>query len=333
MRILMTADAVGGVWTYARDLADALDADVVIATMGPPPPEAPEDVVVSTYALEWEDDPWEDVDRAGIWLLELEDELRPDVVHLNGYAHGALPWRAPVLVAAHSDVCSGWAAVHGEPAPPRYDRYRAAVTAGLRAADVLVAPTVAVLADLGRNFRLPRRSAVVPNGSSLTPASCDKEPFVAALGRFHDQAKNLEAIERARGSCPWPIVTAGAGSTLGRLGRDGVRTLLARASIFASPVRYEPFGLGILEAARSGCALVLGDVPSLRELWERAALFVAPWDDEALAAALRLLAEDDELRTDLATRARQRAARYTVERMAAGYTAVYEELCARSVAA
>jgi len=173
----------------------------------------------------------------------------------------------------------------------------------------------------------------VPNGSSLAPASAEKEPFVAALGRFHDQAKNLEAIERARGSCPWPIVTAGEGSTLGRLGRDGVRTLLARASIFASPVRYEPFGLGILEAARSGCALVLGDVSSLRELWERAALFVAPGDDEALAAALRLVADDDELRAHLATRARQRSERYTVERMAAGYTAVYEELCARSVAA
>ena len=35
------------------------------------------------------------------------------------------------------------------------------------------------------------------------------------------------------------------------------------------PARYEPFGLSILEAALSGCALVLGDLPSLRELWDR----------------------------------------------------------------
>ncbi len=31
------------------------------------------------------------------------------------------------------------------------------------------------------------------------------------------------------------------------------------------PARYEPFGLSVLEAALSGCALVLGDIPSLRE--------------------------------------------------------------------
>ena len=34
----------------------------------------------------------------------LERRLRPDVVHLNGYTHGALPWRAPVLVVGHSCV-------------------------------------------------------------------------------------------------------------------------------------------------------------------------------------------------------------------------------------
>jgi glycogen synthase len=333
MKVLMTADAVGGVWTYARDLADALAADVVIATMGPPPAERPDDVVVSTYALEWEDEPWDDVDRAGAWLLELEEELRPDVIHLNGYAHGVLPWRAPVVMAAHSDVCSWWLAVHGEPAPARYDAYRSAVAGGLRAAGVLVAPTAAVLADLERSFQLPRTSLVVPNGSSLVPAPAEKEPLVAALGRFHDRAKNLAAIERARTGCPWPILTGGEGATLGRLGREDVRALLARASVFAAPAWYEPFGLGILEAARSACALVLGDLPSLRELWEGAALFVPPADDGALAAALQLLARDEELRTELAGRARRRSARYTVERMARGYAAVYDGLLARSVAA
>jgi len=328
----MTADAVGGVWTYARELAAALDAEVTIATMGPLPDERPPNVLVSTFALEWQDDPWEDVDRAGAWLLELEEELEPDLVHLNGYAHGSLPWRAPVVVAAHSDVCSWWWAVHDGPPPERYDRYRAAVEAGLRAADVVVAPTRAVLCDLRRHYRLCREQAVVPNGSSFIPASAPKEPLVAALGRFWDEAKNLAALERARHACPWPLVVAGDGSPLGRLDGAGVRSLLARASVFAAPTRYEPFGLGILEAARSGCALVLGDVPSLREVWSDAALFAPPDDDDALAAALHLVATDEELRDELAERARRRAARYTVERMAAGYTAVYERALARVTA-
>ena len=43
----------------------------------------------------------------------------------------------------------------------------------------------------------------------------------------------------------------------------------------------------VLEAALAGCALVLGDMPSLREIWEGAALFVDPGDDAAIGSALR----------------------------------------------
>jgi glycosyltransferase involved in cell wall biosynthesis len=326
MRVLMTADTVGGVWTYANDLVRALDAEVTIATMGPPPAERGEHVLVSTYALEWEDDPWDDVDRAGAWLLELEERLEPDVVHLNGYAHGALPWRAPVVVAAHSDVVSWWWAVHGAPPPERYDRYRSAVEAGLRAADALVAPTSAALDDLRRHYRLPQERVVVANGSSFEAGSAGKEPFVLGLGRFRDEAKNLAALERACAAVSWPLVAAGDGTALGRLDRPEVRSLLARAGVFASPARYEPFGLGILEAARSWCALVLGDIPSLREVWGDAALFAAPDDDEALASALQLVTCDTELRAELAERARRRAARYTVDAMATGYARVYGEV-------
>jgi glycosyltransferase involved in cell wall biosynthesis len=128
---------------------------------------------------------------------------------------------------------------------------------------------------------------------------------------------------------PWPIVAAGEGTALGRLGRDGVRSLLSRAAAFASPASYEPFGLGIVEAARSGCALVVAGIPSLLEVWGDAALFVRPDDDAALGAALRLVACDEELRVELAERARRRSVRYSVERMAAGYAGVYERVLAR----
>ncbi len=57
------------------------------------------------------------------------------------------------------------------------------------------------------------------------------------------------------------------GEAVGRLGPEEMREQYARAAIFAHPARYEPFGLSVLEAALSGCALVLGDISSLRELW------------------------------------------------------------------
>jgi hypothetical protein len=48
MKVLMTADAVGGVWTYALELSGALarhDIEVVLATMGPLPDTALRDSV------------------------------------------------------------------------------------------------------------------------------------------------------------------------------------------------------------------------------------------------------------------------------------------------
>ena len=53
---------------------------------------------------------------------------------------------------------------------------------------------------------------------------------------------------------------------------------MARAAIFVSSSVYEPFGLAVLEAAGSGAALVLSDIPTFRELWDEAALFAPPGD-------------------------------------------------------
>ncbi|HEY0779002.1 MAG TPA: glycosyltransferase, partial [Gemmatirosa sp.] len=98
---------------------------------------------------------------------------------------------------------------------------------------------------------------------------------------------------------------------------------MGRAAVYALPARYEPFGLSALEAGLAGCALVLGDIPSLREVWGDAATYVAPDDAAALADALRTLAADDAHRTALGIRARTRALTYTPARMADGYLAAY----------
>jgi glycosyltransferase involved in cell wall biosynthesis len=152
----------------------------------------------------------------------------------------------------------------------------------------------------------------------------------------------VEGLARAAGALPWPVWLAGEGApppapnvtVLGRLSRLELDVLLARASVYALPARYEPFGFGPLEAGLAGCALVLGDVRSLREVWDEAALFVDPDDTEALVAALRLLCDEPELRTEFAARAREQARSYTPEQMAKGYLAAYAEvLPKRAVAA
>jgi glycogen(starch) synthase len=116
---------------------------------------------------------------------------------------------------------------------------------------------------------------------------------------------------------------------LGELPRDALAREFARASIYALPARYEPFGLSALEAALSGCALVLGDIPSLREVWADAAVYVPPHDHEALRQALLQLIEQPEERAQRAQAARRRALRFTPARSCEGYLATYARLAPR----
>jgi glycosyltransferase involved in cell wall biosynthesis len=89
------------------------------------------------------------------------------------------------------------------------------------------------------------------------------------------------------------------------------------------PARYEPFGLSILEAALSECALVLGDIPSLRENWEGAAMFVSPDDLPALESALHELIANPERRRDLQKRAGRRARNFDIGKTAEQYVKLY----------
>src|SRR4051812_15835399 len=178
-RILMTADTVGGIWTYPLELAGTrapYDVAVTIATMGAPFSLAKArdaasianlEVLESALRLEWMDDPWRDVEAAGEWLLETEGRVRPDIIHLNGYCHGALPWTAPTIVVGHSCVLSWWEAVKGQDAPREWQRYRDEVAAGIQAAKLVVAPSEWLLRQLHRHYGALRDSCVIYNGRLL----------------------------------------------------------------------------------------------------------------------------------------------------------------------
>jgi glycosyltransferase involved in cell wall biosynthesis len=353
--VLMTADAAGGVWMYALELAAhlaRLGVRTTLATMGEPLRAAQREqaravpglkLAEGDFKLEWMEDPWRDLAVAGDWLLGLEERECPDIVHLNGYALSPLAWHAPRVVVAHSCVLSWWKAVLGERAPAKYDRYRRAVARGLRAADAVVSPTRSMLRSLRDHYGAPARAWVIPNGVTVERfAVARKEPFVLAAGRIWDQAKNLGALAAVAPHLAWPVYLAGSeDATEGtRRRHSGLRALgwvepealhgwMSRASIYAFPARYEPFGLSILEAALSGCALVLGDIPTLREVWADAAVYAPPEDGQALLEQIEGLVADPSRRRALAAAARRRAALFTADRMARRYFALYRELVAR----
>jgi glycogen(starch) synthase len=347
-RILMTADAVGGVWTYALELAHGLSrggAEVCLAVMGPSPTDEQRlhakmipglILEEASLRLEWMANAERDVARAGEWLLDLASQHDPDLVHLNGYHHAALPWQRPVVVAAHSCVRSWWMGVHGCDAPAEWRAYGQAVARGLRAADRVVAPTAAFLATLRTLYGPVGNACVILNGRDPSRFHAgDKERFVLTAGRLWDPAKNLSALAAIARTVGCPIRVAGAADPsaerggldiLGPLGTDAMRDAFARASVFALPARYEPFGLAALEAALSGCALILGDIPTLRELWSRSAIFVQPNEPAALEAAIRQLIDEPQLAAALGRVARRRALDFTSTAMIGRYRALYDDL-------
>lgn len=351
MRILMTTECVGDVWTCSIELARALEAhdvEVVLATMGPPPSEAQRreahalwNVTLheSRYKLEWQEDPWSDVHDAGQWLLDLQRRHRADVIHLNGYAHGGLDWEAPVVIVAHSCMMSWWQAVRHESVPPAWARYWQEVRLGLAAADVVVAPTHAMLGSLRHHYGALDQAQVIPHGRShhlYSPRT--KQPVVLSAGSLADEAKNLATLQRAAGRIrgevrvvddqPADSAVADAADVtlLEQLTAAELATEMARAAVYALPARYEPFGLSVVEAAMSGCALVLGDIPSQREIWRDAATYVDPDDAGALAEAVNELLDNPSLCAARGEAAALHAIQYSPQRMARQYYELYDHL-------
>ncbi len=349
--ILMTTDAIGGTWVYSTTLAGALTRRgwrVSIVTLGPAPAEDQFlpclsdpliDLEITDLDLEWHDPSGEDQARAADHLGEIGRRLAPDIVHLNGYREALAEWRAPVLVAAQScwgsrhQACRG-----GEPREADWSHYKKQVAAGLDAAECWVAPSRALRDRIEALYKPGGRGEVVWHGLDMVSAEKPKEPFILAAGRPRDEAKNVAILSRVAERVEWPIRIGGAlwhggevydtsprGSVdwLGNLIRDDLLAMMGSAGIFVAPSLYEPFGLTVLEAAASGCALVLADIPAFRELWAGAAMFVDPTSAPAIQETLNFLCANDEARQSLQQAARRRAARYSVKAMADGYEQLY----------
>ncbi len=220
-RVLLTTDTAGGVWTYALELATALEQEgvaVTLAALGEPPAALQRreaelrGLPLRSFRcrLPWMADPWVDMTSAGEWLLELASEVQADLVHLNEPVLAAHDWPVPTVAVAHSCVLSWWEAVLGEPAPREWDRYRRAMEAGLSAADVVVAPSRAMLASLRRHYGITSGRAI-SNGrdpAGLRPEA--KDGFVLTATRLWDAAKNVHTLDRAAAGLPWPVYAAGS---------------------------------------------------------------------------------------------------------------------------
>jgi glycosyltransferase involved in cell wall biosynthesis len=361
MHVLVTADTVGGVWTYTRELVTGLvrrGVRVTLVSFGEiPTAQQTEwmeglrglDFRPTAFRLEWMQEAEQDLETSSDFLLSVVREVKPDLLHLNQYGYGALPVDTPRIVVAHSDVVSWWVSVHGkEPRETRWLRwYRYTVTRGLSGATAVVAPSRWMLDAVCAYHTRPLQAAVVYNGRNpgLFNPHATKDDLAVCVGRLWDAAKQVTLLSERDQKIPVCIagsdkhpdeVLRGARPAFparrrvqfrGLQSEAHLSQLFSRASIYVATPRYEPFGLAPLEAAFSRCAIVANDIPSFHEIWGETGCYFRYNDAGDLARTLERLNADRELRLTYANLSYHRARqRYTAERMVDDYMNLYQSL-------
>jgi glycogen synthase len=359
VHVLITADTVGGVWTYTRELAWGLlnrGHRVTLVSFGRIPSPAQISWMQHTrltyhptpFPLEWMQDSEQGIIESAKYLQRLILETKPDVLHFSQFCYGALECGIPKIVVAHSDVVSWWNAVHGtDPPQSRWiDWYRLTVARGIRCADVVVAPSRWMLDTLCQHYPIPFRGCVIYNGRTarlFRPAD-QKRDVVLAVGRIWDEAKQTKLLLARTHALPVTIAgsaqhpdkglqssiqlnSTGTITIRGEQDESQLAALYSTSSIYAATSRYEPFGLAPVEAAFSKCALVANDISSFRELWGNSALYFKRNDPDSLANALRTFAENPPLRRLYAEQAYECArSRFNAIRMVDEYEDLYKTL-------
>jgi glycogen(starch) synthase len=335
--VFITADTIGGVWTYALDLAQGLcnhGDTVLLVVLGPSPTAAQYSEAVDAgvlvldtgLPLDWISNDVIEFRRGASRLVETAQAWRADVVHLSTPAlAGVAHFPMPVVGVAHSCLATWWAAVRTGPPPSDFAWRIEAVAQGYAACNALIAPSVAFAAATAKIYGVS--PVPIYNGRSQTAGESHvvRDIPIVTAGRLWDEGKDAATLDLAAGMMDVPVLALGSVQgpqqqeitfdwmhSLGVMPAVDVAKTFARAQIFVSTARYEPFGLSVLEAAQAGCALVLSDIATFRELWDGAAIFVPPGDAGGLARAIaKLRNRPDELER-LSVQSRVHAKRYSV---------------------
>jgi len=348
--ILMTTDTQNGTWAYSMELCSVLEkynTQLHLATIGEPlsdsqQKEASElsnvEIHENNVSIERADGLWKVSMETGKWLLQLEETTQPDIVHLNHYKYGKLSWQNPLLIVVHTGIHSQWESVNGEPAPDGWNDDQQRIKEGVQRAEMVVGVSNAIMDDLRKYHGPFTKTEVIYNVRSsphLYPKK--KMPVIFSMGRLSDETNNISALNRIADSLFWPVFVAGdspldnhieAGHLrlLGDLSPSMAAECFARASIFVMLARHEPFGFSIVDAALSECALILGDIPSLREIWGDAALYVDPDNLQELQNHIQELIQNPSDLKSIARKARERALQYSPDDFGRNYIELYQKV-------
>ena len=353
VRLLMTTDAVGGVWQYSLDLCRHLirhQIDVILAVLGPAPDEGQRraaDTIEGLSLIEIEGElDWLAPDAASLAasagrLARLARDQQVNLIQLNAPALNACAdFPAPVVAVSHSCLGTWWDTVRSGPLPPEFAWRNALHAKGLRSAAAVICPSRSFAEATARCHQLECTPRAVLNGRSpLALPHAAMHAFAFTAGRLWDAGKDVATLDRAAARLGIPFKAAGKTrgengeqqhfanlSLLGQLDDMKLARMLAARPVFASAALYEPFGLAVLEAATAGCPLVLSDIATFRELWDGVAIFVPPGHDRAFAKAIDALIGDARQRLERGEAARQRSLLYSDQAMGDAMIDIYASL-------
>lgn len=356
IKILMTADTLGGVWTYSMELCRVLGTygvEIHLAGLGAFPSKSQQKELGcldhvkfygSDFKLEWMQNCGEDLKKIRLWIQDLQKMIKPDIIHFNNYIPLKFD-RTPVITVFHSCVDTWWQAVKGVSAPAgEWQEYKNLVKQSLEYSDLVVSPTAALLRNAMETYSFSTSTRVIRNGRRIKFAKVEKENFILGMGRIWDEAKNLKILSEIAPELAWPVYIAGNNKDpntgkeinipnvnfLGNLSSNEIKNYLEKAAIFISPAKYEPFGLSILEAAKAKTALALSNIDTLQELWGGAANFFDPSEKLEVKRELIQLIENENFRKTMAGKACYRASSFSLSKMGEAYFDVYEALLKNS---
>ena len=253
------------------------------------------------------------------------------IVHHTYYPFVPFETRRPVVTTIH-DLCDE--RLGRGPAARRRSMIKRRAA---ERADLIIAVSEATKRDIADYWGLPEQRIMVAHHGVrqfCTPVtgSFIDDPFLLFVGRrsgYKNFGNAVKAYQRAGlhkelallcfGGDPFSATETALLEQLG-LGKRVIYTSGGDAELHRAysdalalvyPSLFEGFGLPLLEAMICGCPVVCGNHSSLPEVGGDAVFYADTGDIEALASALKRLAFDNALRSELAARGRRRAATFT----------------------